>query len=80
MPLSGAEVQAQLVRAMTPEQKLGVSQALHDFAWELKAAWLRTSRPDLSYQEVVHDRSNTACRRSSARRLRTWLQFVTRLR
>jgi hypothetical protein len=57
MPLSGAEFQAQLVRAMTPEQKLRVSQALRDSAWELKAAWIRASRPDLAepaVQEAVH--------------------------
>jgi hypothetical protein len=52
MPLSGTEVQAQLVRAMTPEQKLRLSQALRDSAWELKAAWIRASRPDLAEPAV----------------------------
>ena len=52
MPLSGAEVQAQVVRAMTPEQKLRVSQALRDSAWEFKAAWIRASRPDLAEAAV----------------------------
>jgi hypothetical protein len=52
MPLSGAQVQAQLVRAMTPEQKLRLSQALRDSAWELKAAWIRANRPDLAEAAV----------------------------
>jgi hypothetical protein len=58
MPLSGAEFQVQLVREMTPEQKLRLSQALRDSAWEFKAAWIRVTRPELSeaaVQETVRD-------------------------
>jgi hypothetical protein len=51
-PLSGAEFQAQLVRRMTAEEKLRRSQALRDSAWELKAAWIRVSRPDLGERAV----------------------------
>ncbi len=56
MPLSGSEFQAHLVQAMTAEQKLSVSQALRDSAWELKAAWIRVTQPDLdepAVQEIV---------------------------
>lgn len=52
MSLSGVEIQAQLVRAMTPEQKLRLGQALRDSAWELKAAWIRAIRPDLGESAV----------------------------
>ncbi len=52
MPLSPAAVQTQLVRAMTAEQKLRVSQALRDSAWQFKAAWIRSRQPDLTEAEV----------------------------
>lgn len=45
--LSAMDLQLQLVRAMTAEQKLMLSQALRDSAWELKAAWIRSSQPEL---------------------------------
>lgn len=41
---------------MTAEQKLMLSQALRKSAWEFKAAWIRSSRPDLpepAVQDVV---------------------------
>jgi hypothetical protein len=47
MPSSAAALQVQLVRAMTPEHKLRLSQALRDSAWEFKAAWIRTNQPEL---------------------------------
>ncbi len=53
---SPAEIQVQLVRAMTPKEKLSISQALRDSAWEFKAAWIRSRRPELaesSVQETV---------------------------
>ncbi len=49
---SPAEMQVQLVRAMTPEEKLSISQALRDSAWEFKAAWIRSCRPDLAESDV----------------------------
>ncbi|MBA3259743.1 MAG: hypothetical protein H0T68_09795 [Gemmatimonadales bacterium] len=56
MPASATEIQLQLVRAMTAEQKLKLSQALRDSAWEFKAAWIRSSQPELTecaVQEAV---------------------------
>ncbi len=52
MPSSAAEIQVQLVRAMTAERKLRLSQALRDSAWEFKAAWIRTSQPELTEPAV----------------------------
>ena len=42
----------QLVQAMTAEQKLRLSQALRDSAWEFKAAWIRSIQPDLTESAV----------------------------
>lgn len=56
MPSSAAELQVQLVRAMTAEHKLRLSQALRDSAWEFKAAWIRSIQPELpepAVQEAV---------------------------
>lgn len=52
MTLTAIEMQIQLVRAMSAEQKLQLSQALRDSAWELKAAWIRSTRPELTEPEV----------------------------
>lgn len=52
MPSSATEIQVQLVRAMTAEQKLKLSQALRDSAWEFKAAWIRSSQPELAESAV----------------------------
>ncbi len=42
----------ELVRAMTAEQKLRLSQALRDSAWEFKAAWIRSNQPELGESAV----------------------------
>jgi hypothetical protein len=52
MTLTAIEMQVQLVRAMSAERKLQLSQALRDSAWELKAAWIRSTRPELPEPEV----------------------------
>ena len=52
MPISVMDLQTQLIRAMTPEQKLAISQSLRDTAWELKAAWIRSTHPQLPEAEV----------------------------
>lgn len=52
MPRSVGETQLELVRAMTAEQKLWVSQSLRDSALALKAAWLRSLHPDLPEAEI----------------------------
>jgi hypothetical protein len=52
MPSSATALQVQLVRAMSAEQKLKLSQALRDSAWEFKAAWIRSSQPELTEAAV----------------------------
>lgn len=37
---------------MSAEQKLILSQALRDSAWEFKAAWIRSSQPELTEAAV----------------------------
>ena len=52
MPVPVLDRQAQLIRAMTPEQKLRASEALYAAAWDLKAAWLRSRHPEWSDDDV----------------------------
>lgn len=51
MPLSKTELD--VLQAMTPERRLKVMQSLIEQAWSLKAAMIRTHRPDLSEAEVA---------------------------
>ena len=46
------EKQLERLRAMTPEEKILASEALRRSAWELKAAWFRSTRPDLTESDV----------------------------
>jgi hypothetical protein len=52
MSTSVLERQQELLRAMTPEQKIRASEALYRAAWDLKAAWLRSPYPDLSETQI----------------------------
>jgi len=52
MSPSVLERQLEVVRAMTPEQKIRASEALYLAAWDLKAAWLRSQHPDLPDDEI----------------------------
>lgn len=65
MSSSAADLQLQLVRAMTPEQKLRLSQALRDSAWAFKAAWIRTSQPELT-EPAVQEAVRRLFRRAGA--------------
>jgi hypothetical protein len=49
------ELQRQLVRAMSPEEKIRASESLRAAAWELKAAWIRSRHPELAESEVQDD-------------------------
>jgi len=40
MPSSVRATQARLVRAMSPERRLLVSEQLRRAAWDIKAAWI----------------------------------------
>lgn len=42
----------EIVRAMTPARKLEVMHALIRQAYELKAAWIRRTRPEMTEAEV----------------------------
>jgi hypothetical protein len=46
------DLQTQLVRAMTPEEKIRRAAEMYLAAWELKAAWIRQQQPELSEAEV----------------------------
>lgn len=52
MASSVLERQLEVLRAMTPDQKVRASEALYLAAWDLKAAWLRSQHPDLPEAEV----------------------------
>jgi len=49
------ERQRDLIRAMTPEQKVRAVEALYRMAWDLKAAWLRTLHPEWPEAEVQEE-------------------------
>jgi hypothetical protein len=42
------DVQLERLRAMTAEEKIRAAEALRRAAWEVKAAWIRRQRPELS--------------------------------
>jgi hypothetical protein len=46
------EQDTEAVRRLTPEEKLAVMHGLIRRAWELKAAALRATRPELSEPEI----------------------------
>ena len=46
------DVEIEILRRMTPEQKLAVMRTLIRQAYELKAAGLRAMHPELSEEEV----------------------------
>lgn len=46
------ELQRHLIRAMSAEEKIRASEALRAAAWGLKAAWIRSRRPDLPEADV----------------------------
>lgn len=48
-----AEAQRAIYQRMTVEAKLAASQALRDFAWELKRSIIRRQHPELSDREVL---------------------------
>ncbi|MGH7713743.1 MAG: hypothetical protein ACREOG_20840 [Gemmatimonadaceae bacterium] len=50
--LPALETQRQLIRAMSPEDKIRASEALREAAWELKAAWIRQQHPGLAESAV----------------------------
>ena len=54
MSTDALEIQRRTIRAMTPEQKLRVSEGLRQTAWQLKAARLRQLHPDLT-EDAVQD-------------------------
>lgn len=50
--MTGQEIQDEILRKMTPEQKLRLAMNLYYSAWELKAAWLRELHKDWSDEQI----------------------------
>jgi hypothetical protein len=44
--------QRDILAAMTPEERLRQAFALRQMAWNLKAAWIRQTQPELSEEQV----------------------------
>jgi hypothetical protein len=51
-PMTNHELETEVLRRMTPEQKLAVMRSLIRQAYALKAAGIRALDPELSDQEV----------------------------
>jgi hypothetical protein len=49
---SVTQLQDRILRAMSPEEKLRVSQGLREAAWLLKSAWIREHHPERSEAEI----------------------------
>lgn len=46
------KTQRDVLAAMTPEERLRQAFALRRMAWNLKAAWIRQTQPELSEEQV----------------------------
>ncbi len=53
--MTGQEIQSEILRKMTPTQKLQLAMRLYYSAWEFKAAWLRELHKDWSNEQVAHE-------------------------
>lgn len=45
-------IHAEILRRLSPEQKLRTIHSLRETAWNLKAAWIRRCEPGLTEPEV----------------------------
>lgn len=52
MPSLSRSRQDEILRGMSPERKLLVSEELRRVAWELKTAWIVSRHPELDAAEV----------------------------
>jgi hypothetical protein len=50
--MTGQEIQDEILKKMTPEQKLRLAMNLYYSAWEIKAAWLRELHKDWSDKQI----------------------------
>ena len=50
--------QVEIIRKMTPAQKLAMAQALYETAWQLKEAGLRMLHPDWSERQFKETLKN----------------------
>jgi hypothetical protein len=48
-----AEREIELLRRMSPDRKLAVMRASIQQAYDLKTAWIRAQRPELSEEEIL---------------------------
>lgn len=52
MTSDALRIQDEILRRMSPADKLRVSEGMRATAWQLKAAWIRNRSPELSEAEV----------------------------
>ena len=50
--MNGSDIQKEIFKKMTPEQKLKAAMRLYWSARRLKAAWLRRQNPDWTEEQV----------------------------
>lgn len=48
-----AAIQDEIIRNMTPAQRLEIARDLYDTAWEIKKSGLRAQHPDWSEEEIM---------------------------
>jgi len=46
------EIQNQIIRKMTPGQRLAIAQELYETAWEIKKSALRALHPEWTEEEI----------------------------
>jgi hypothetical protein len=47
------EIQNQIIRKMTPGQRLAIAQELYQTAWEIKKSALKALHPDWTDEEIL---------------------------
>ncbi len=53
MPSAAETLQSELIRAMTPTQRLQTAQDIYDTAWQIKESGLRSQHPDWSSEQIT---------------------------
>lgn len=53
--MTQADIQREILKKMTPSQKLHLSMRLYYSAWELKSAWLRLLHKNWTEQQTENE-------------------------
>ncbi|MBU1259832.1 MAG: hypothetical protein KJ757_00940 [Planctomycetes bacterium] len=53
--MTGQEIQNEILRKMTPTQKVRLAMRLYYSAWEFKAAWLKEIHKDWSSTQIEQE-------------------------